>query len=138
MQNSKNVSAPNRRATESPIVARIAGAFAMLGLSCWLGLVPGVALAHGPTIKISHDELKPALLNLYVGTTVHFSNTVEMPGGHVVVEKEGRIESPPLEHPGDGWHYTFEEEGVFEVFIRQHPEAQARIVVVPKPVTPGR
>jgi len=96
-----------------------------------LGLA-GVASAHGPTIEVSHSELKPKLLNLYVGTTVHFSNTVEMPGGHVIVDASGTIKSPPLIHPGDGWHYTFDKEGTFELYIEQHPHAKARIVVVPK------
>ncbi|MEZ4291085.1 MAG: hypothetical protein R3E53_11355 [Myxococcota bacterium] len=62
------------------------------------------ASAHGPTIEITHAEMKPALLNLYVGTTVHFNNTVSMPGGHVVVDESGTLESPPLLEPGDGWH----------------------------------
>jgi len=101
-----------------------------------LGLT-GSAFAHGPTIEISHAEMKPALLNLFAGTTVHFQNTVEMPSGHVVVDEQGRIESPPLSQPGDDWHYTFEEEGVYEIFIRQHPDAKARIVVVPARTTPG-
>ena len=109
-----------------------------LAAALLLGLpgVAGVAIAHGPTIEISHSELKPALLNLFAGTTVHFQNTVEMPGGHVVVDTEGRIESPALEDPGDDWHYTFEEEGVYEIFVRQHPDAKARIVVVPAKATP--
>jgi len=89
-------------------------------------------MAHGPTIEISHDALKPTLLNLFVGTTVHFANTVEMPGGHTIVDESGTIESPSLEKPGDGWHYTFEEVGTFEVYVREHPSAKARIVVVPK------
>jgi len=103
----------------------------------WLVGASGGALAHGPTIEITHSEMKPQLLNLFVGTTVHFANTVAMPGGHVVVDDEGRIESPPLSEPGDGWHYTFEEEGVYELHIRQHPAARARIVVVPKRATPA-
>ena len=90
------------------------------------------ASAHGPTIEITHAEMKPALLNLYVGTTVHFNNTVSMPGGHVVVDESGTLESPPLREPGDGWHYTFEQEGTYEIFLKQHPKARARIVVVPK------
>lgn len=96
----------------------------------------GVARAHGPTIEISHAEMKPALLNLFVGTTVHFANTVSMPGGHVVVDTEGRLESPPLEQPGDGWHYTFDEVGTYEVYLRQHPRTRARINVVPKKTQP--
>lgn len=90
------------------------------------------AQAHGPTIEISHSEMKPPLLNLFVGTTVHFSNTVAMPGGHVVVDEGGTLESPPLEKPGDGWHYTFEEPGTYNVFVKQHPMAKAKIVVIPK------
>ena len=91
-----------------------------------------VAIAHGPTIEITHHEMKPPLLNLFVGTTVHFSNTVKMPGGHVVVDESGTLESLPLEKPGDGWHYTFDEVGTFEIFIKQHPKTKARINVVPK------
>ena len=95
-------------------------------------LVAAPGFAHGPTIEITHQEMKPALLNLFVGTTVHFSNMVTMPGGHVVVDESGSIESPALAEPGDGWHYTFDTVGTYELFIRQHPEAKARIVVVPK------
>jgi plastocyanin len=111
--------------------------FAVLLALCGLGS-PSEASAHGPTIEIKHDELKPALLNLFVGTTVHFSNTVAMPGGHVIVDESGLLESPPLEKPGDGWHYTFEKEGTYEIYIRQHPTVKARIVVVPKRTNPGR
>ena len=98
----------------------------------WIFLVAAPCFAHGPTIEITHQQLKPALLNLFVGTTVHFSNMVTMPGGHVIVDESGRIESPALLEPGDGWHFTFEAVGTYELFIRQHPEARARIVVVPK------
>jgi plastocyanin len=104
----------------------------VLSLVLFCLAIAGVAYAHGPTIEVSHSELKPKLLNLYVGTTVHFNNTVEMPGGHVIVDASGTIKSPPLIKPGDGWHYTFEKEGTFEIYIEQHPHAKARIVVVPK------
>ncbi len=109
-----------------------------LGLALALAflLFAGVARAHGPTIEISHGEMKPALLNLFVGTTVHFSNTVSMPGGHVVVDTKGQLESPPLVEPGDGWHYTFEEVGTYEVYLRQHPKTRARINVIPKKAQP--
>lgn len=96
-------------------------------------LQASVTWAHGPTIEISHSELKPGLLNLFVGTTVHFSNTVSMPGGHVVVDEGGTLESPPLEKPGDGWHYTFDKPGTYDIYVKQHPTAKARIVVIRKP-----
>jgi len=106
----------------------------ILVLSLALGClaIPGVASAHGPTIEVSHSELTPTLLNLFVGTTVHFNNTVSMPGGHVIVDESGTIKSPALLEPGDGWHYRFDEVGTFELYIEQHPTAKARIVVVPK------
>ena len=114
------------RASLSRLLGAVAILFALL-------LVPaGGALAHGPTIEISHDEMKPPLLNLFVGTTVHFVNTVAMPGGHVVVDEAGTLESPPLEKPGDDWHYTFEKAGTYEIHIQQHPKVKARIVVVPR------
>ena len=103
----------------------------LLGFVVGLGLAHGAA-AHGPTIEITHAAMKPALLNLYVGSTVHFKNQQAMPGGHTVVDATGAIESPPLEKAGDGWHYTFEEVGRYEVYVSQHPSAKATIVVVPK------
>ena len=102
-----------------------------LALVAAFTLAAAPALAHGPAIKISHSEMKPSLLNLYSGTTVHFDNRVTMPGGHVVVDESGTLESPPLEKPGDGWHYTFDEVGTYYVFVKQHPKAKAKIVVVP-------
>ena len=116
----------------APTISRSSLRSALGLLAFFAVFFAGVASAHGPTIEISHSELKPKLLNLYVGSTVHFQNTVNMPGGHVIVDEGETLESPPLEKPGDGWHYTFEEEGTYEIFVRQHPKAKARIVVVPK------
>jgi len=94
----------------------------------------GRAMAHGPTIKLSRQEMKPPLLNLFVGSTVHFVNTAPSPDGegNVVVDASGTIESPSFTEPGDDWHYTFEKEGTFELFIRENPKAKSRIVIVPK------
>ena len=118
-------------------ISHFAVLFAVLLALGRLGL-PSEASAHGAMIEIKHDELKPALLNLFVGTTVHFANTVVMPGGHVIVDESGLLRSPSLEKPGDGWHYTFEKEGTYEIYIEQHPTVKARIVVVPKRTSPGR
>ncbi len=104
---------------------------AVLIALCVFGL-SGVASAHGPTIEITPEGLEPALLNLFVGTTVHFLNTLERPEGSVIVIESGSLESPLLVRPGDDWHYTFEEEGSFEIHLRDRPTARARIVVVPK------
>jgi plastocyanin len=110
-----------------------------LTLACWgIFFAAAPSFAHGPTIELSHQEMKPVLLNLFAGTTVHFLNTVMMPGGHVVVDEAGEIESPALVEPGAGWHYTFESVGTYELHIREHPEAKARIVVVPKRGATGK
>ncbi len=95
-------------------------------------LLASVSAAHGPTIKLLPGEMKPPLLNLFVGSTVHFSNTAETPSGSVVVDAGGTLESPTLRKPGDGWHYTFEVPGTFNVCIREDPDAKAKIVVIPK------
>ena len=108
----------------------------MIGL---FGIVVAGApvLAHGPTIELLDREKKPALLNLFVGTTVHFKAVGGESSLHVVVDEAAGIESPPIEARGDGWHYTFESEGSYDLFIREHPEAKARVVVVPKRGAPG-
>ena len=99
--------------------------------SLWL-VAASPARAHGPTVEVTAASLKPVLLNLYVGTTVHFSSTLGAPEGLVVVDQTGALESPPLKSPGDGWHYTFDKTGTFEIHVEKHPEAKMRIVVVPK------
>jgi plastocyanin len=92
-------------------------AVALIALATGI-LFASAAKAHGP--------------NLFVGTTVHFNNKEWMPGGHTVVDTTGKVESPPLEKVDEGWHYTFDEVGTFELFVKQHPMAKARINVVPK------
>jgi hypothetical protein len=123
----RHVSSDSRR--------RILRAARSICLAAYL-CAPHAAIAHGPTIEVSSDAMKPPLLNLFVGTTVHFSRTAERldesAAGWVVVDESGVIESPALGRPGDGWHYTFENEGTFEIFVRDRPAAKARIVIVPK------
>ncbi|MBK7949957.1 MAG: hypothetical protein IPK00_14690 [Deltaproteobacteria bacterium] len=106
--------------------------FAGLVAAALLG-VPAPARAHGPTVEIRATGLSPALLNLFEGTTVHFANTLDAPAGLVVlVDEAGRIRSPVLKAPGDGWHYTFEASGRYAIRLEQRPEAKMTIVVVPK------
>lgn len=96
-------------------------------------LVPATASAHGPTVEIRATGLAPALLNLFEGTTVHFANTIDAQEGLVVlVDEAGKVRSPILKVPGDGWHYTFEESGRYSIRLEQRPEAKMTIVVVPK------
>ena len=91
------------------------------------------ASAHGPTVDITPTGFKPLLLNLFEGTTVHFTNSVAAPEGLVVTDEAKTFASPPIAADGDGWHYSFEKIGSYEIRIEQRPEAKMRIVVVKKP-----
>ena len=90
------------------------------------------ARAHGPTVELTAKGLEPVLLNLFEGTTVHFSNTLVAPEGLVVVDESGLLESPAFKQPGEGWHFTFDKTGSYVIHVRGRPEATMRIVVVPK------
>ena len=111
--------------------ARRAAALAA-GLLASLLVAAAPARAHGPTVEITAEGLKPPLLNLFEGTTVHFANTLDAPEGLVVVDETRTLESPRLRAPGDGWHYTFEKAGTWVILVEQRPDAKMRIVVVPK------
>ena len=94
----------------------------------------GPAWAHGPTVKITATGFAPVLLNLFEGTTVHFTNAIAASAagseGVVVSDEAGRFESPPISAAGDGWHYTFEERGTWVIRVAGRPEPTLRIVVV--------
>lgn len=93
----------------------------------------GSSAAHGPTVEIGPEGLRPPLLNLYAGTTVHFANRVATPSGVVVlVDEAGEVKSPPLKAPGDGWHHTFEDLGRHSIRLAERPEATMTIVIVPR------
>lgn len=111
-------------------IAAFAAVFAIAFVAVFV-LAPA-ARAHGPTVEIGEAGLKPVLLNLFVGTTVHFANTIHAPEGLVVVDEGGSFESPRLRAPGDGWHYTFEQPGSHTIRIAGRPEATMRVVIVPR------
>lgn len=104
-------------------------------LAClFLGLLASASRAHGPTVEITAEGLRPPLLNLFLGTTVHFAQTVATPEGvSVQIEREGEsVKGPVLKAPGDGWHYTFEAPGRHAVRLVERPAAMMTIVVVPE------
>lgn len=122
---------PGRGRSWIGLIAR--GGVASLAGAALLALAPTPARAHGPTVEIRASGLSPALLNLFVGTTVHFANTTPAPDGVVVlIDEAGKIRSPLLKAPGDGWHHTFEATGRYSIRLEQRPDAKMTIVVVPK------
>lgn len=92
----------------------------------------GPATAHGPTVEITAAGFKPVLLNLFEGTTVHFTNTLAAPQGVVLSSESGTVTSPPLPAAGEGWHYTFEKGGAYAIHLVEQPATTMRIVVVKK------
>ena len=70
------------------------------------------ARAHGPTIAIGQDRVEPAAITIGPGTTIHFRNDDEMPGGRTVVADDESFRSPALAKD-QGWHYIFAKPGVY-------------------------
>lgn len=91
---------------------------------------PGRALptATGATIEVRHNKLSPQLVQIGAGETVTFHNVDKMPGGHTVMAVDGSFSSPGLGQ-GEDWSHTFDVPGVYQVRIKEHPSAEARIVV---------
>ena len=91
--------------------------------------------AHGPTVEITPGGFKPLLLNLFEGTTVHFTNSAAAAESVVVQDEARTFTSPAIAAGSDGWHYTFEQLGTHEIRIVERPEAKMRIVIVKKPTS---
>jgi plastocyanin len=79
-------------------------------------------------IEVRHNNLSPALVQLHAGETVTFHNVDKMPGGHTVMAVDGSFSSPPLDK-GQDWSHSFDVPGVYQVRIKEHPDAVAKIVV---------
>lgn len=107
----------------------------LLGLAAIaiVGLCSTQSSAHGPTVRITPKGLEPALLNLFLGSTVHFTNELAQSQGAIVcIDEACRVRSPVLKAPGDGWHYTFDALGSHAIRLEGKPEAAMKIVIVPK------
>lgn len=101
-----------------------------LGLAL-LGLVLGApALAHGPSMRITYDGVRPAQLVIRAGQTVHFHNASTTARSFTVVADDQSFESPTLAR-GEGWHHTFEEAGEFPFHLAEVPERTGLVVVAP-------
>lgn len=113
-------------------VVRPGRVLAVLVVALCAVLAGSPARAHGPTVKITASGFEPVLLNLFEGTTVHFTNAIAGPEAVVVGDEAGRFESPPITASGDGWHYTFGTSGTYVIRVVGRPEPTMRIVVIPK------
>lgn len=93
-----------------------------------VALMAAPAAAHGPTVRIGHNRVTPTRVTITPGTTVHFHNLDDMPGGHSIVADDDSFSSPALAKNGD-WHHVFPEVGEYPFHIREHPDARGTIVV---------
>ncbi len=112
-------------ALRTPLARAVAAGLAAIALA-----VAGAAWAHGPTIRVSYSGVRPSVLRIPAGTTVHFQNTNGSDGACTLVGDDGAFESPTLAR-GEGWHYTFEEPGTFHFVVREYTSASGTVVVGP-------
>lgn len=93
-----------------------------------LFLVAAPAAAGDVTVKVGHNHLDPAEVQVGVGDTVTWVNQDAMPGGHSVVAADGSFESPGLD-VGESFTHTFTKPGTFRYSIQEHPSATGTVVV---------
>jgi hypothetical protein len=101
---------------------------AALALAIAIGLVAGVAWAHGPTLIGTFSAMRPKQLTIRAGDTVHFRNANGSELTTTFVADEGAFESPEIPR-GGGWHYKFETPGVYTVRLKENSDTKALIVV---------
>jgi plastocyanin len=104
-----------------------------------LSLLAGLALAlaaaqpaaaHGPSVRITYDGLRPAQILIAAGQTLHFHNGSTTARTFTLVADDGSFESPALPR-GEGWHHTFEAAGRFGYHVLEYPDRKGTVIVVP-------
>ena len=94
--------------------------------------LPLSAWAHGPTVKLRYGSVKPLVLTIQAGQTVHFQNENSSGLPCTVVFAGGELTGPTLEK-GGGWHHTFEEAGEFPYQLAESSKTRGTIVVEEAP-----
>jgi len=92
-------------------------------------VLPRPAAAHGPTVRVAYGAIRPAVLTIRKGETVHFLNANTGGGPCTVVAEDGSFRSPVMERAG-GWHMTFDEAGSFPFFVEEYSKAKGLVIVV--------
>ena len=101
----------------------------MLTLAAW---VPFSADAHGPTVRVAYSGVRPRVVSIEAGTTVHFQNANASGAVCTIVADDGSFESPPLSR-AEGWHYTFDKPGSHAFHLKELAKSAGKIVVGPRP-----
>lgn len=113
-----------------PPARLLRAAVRVAALVTWLAAMP--AGAHGPTVRLAYDGVRPPRLAIRAGQVVHFVNASTTPRTFTLVADDGSFESPPLPR-GEGWHHKFEEPGTHDLHVKEHPDLRSSIVVAPEP-----
>lgn len=101
-----------------------------------VALAPAVVLgapaawAHGATVRASFAGVKPPVLVIRAGETVHFVNANVSSDALTIASDDGAFESPALAR-GEGWHHRFDAAGKFGVHVKGFESAHGQIVVAP-------
>jgi plastocyanin len=86
------------------------------------------ASAGSVMVHVHHDRIDPAEVKIAVGDSIVFHNLDEMPGGHTVVAEDGSFESPAL-GKDEQWTHSFEKQGTYEFYVKQHPDNKGKVIV---------
>jgi plastocyanin len=117
-------------------VRRGSGGLGRLALAvAGLLLAAGAARAHGPSVEASFSGLRPKLVTIAAGDTVHFRRAGGSQLALTLVSDAGLFEGRVLD--AEGWHYTFETPGDYSFHLKENPSARVRILVgPPRPEAP--
>ena len=96
----------------------------------WALLASLPATAHGPSVRVGYDSIRPSEIVIRAGQTVHFQNASSTPRTFTVVADDGGFEGPAMPR-GRGWHHTFEIAGRFTYHLREHPDRTGIVIVAP-------
>ena len=88
------------------------------------------ATAHGPSVKLSYEGMRPTEIVIAAGQTIHFQNVSSTARTFTLVADDGSFESPSMPR-GEGWHHTFETAGRFTYFVRENPDRKGVVTVAP-------
>ena len=105
------------------LTAATAASLALLGFAA-----SAVASDAAATVRLGHNRVEPAQVEVEPGAVVRFHNEDAMPGGHTVVADDGSFESPPLDK-GETFDHAFDESGSFGFHLKEHPDAKGTVVV---------
>lgn len=114
----------------APLAGRRTGqAFRRVLLLAILGpALLGADPATEVIVSVSSVRFDPAKVEISRGMRVSFHRRDPSPDAYAIQAVDGSFESWPLENYSQ-WSHRFTEPGVFEYFLREHPEVRGTVTV---------